>query len=54
MTESDVRFVTALATQVQSPISSHTLSTLLDTYTMIGKAYAPYIPLEIALFDLVK
>ncbi len=54
MTESDVQFVTALATQPQSPISSHTLSTLLDTYTLIGKAYAPHIPLEIALFDLVK
>jgi hypothetical protein len=54
MTASDVEFVTTLAKQSDSPITSHTLSALLETYTMIGKSYAPYIPLEIALFDLAK
>jgi DNA polymerase-3 subunit gamma/tau len=54
MTESDVTFITTLAKQANSPISSHTLTALLDTYTMIGKAYAPYIPLEIALFELAQ
>lgn len=54
MTESDVEFVTKLATQADSPISSLTLKTFLETYTMIGKSYAPHIPLEIALFDLIK
>ncbi len=54
MTESDVEFVSTLAKQSDSPITSQTLVTLLDTYTMIGKAHAPHIPLEIALFDLAK
>lgn len=54
MTESDVEFVTKLSTQENSPISSLTLKTFLETYTMIGKSYAPHIPLEIALFDLIK
>jgi DNA polymerase-3 subunit gamma/tau len=54
MTASDVEFVTTLAKQSNSPITSHTLSALLETYTMIGKSYAPYIPLEIALMELVQ
>lgn len=54
MTQSDVEFVTVLAGQKESPISSGTLTVFLDAYTMIGKSYAPHIPLEIALFDLVK
>jgi DNA polymerase-3 subunit gamma/tau len=54
MTESDMAFIQKFATQKDSPISSVTLRTLLDTYTMIGKSYAPHVPLEIALFELVK
>lgn len=54
MTASDVEFVTNLAKQSDSPITSHTLSALLETYTMIGKSYAPYIPLEIALLELTQ
>lgn len=54
MTEADVAFVTKLATQADSSISSLTLKTFIETYTMIGKSYAPHVPLEIALFDLIK
>ena len=54
MTEDDFAFVTKLSKQTESPISSSTLKTFLETYTMIGKSYAPHVPLEIALFDLIK
>ncbi len=54
MTQSDAEFVRALADQTDSPLSSKTLIKLLDAYTMIGKSYAPHVPLEIALFELLK
>lgn len=54
MTEADAAFVTELAGQKDSPISSLTLIKLLDAYTMIGRSYAPHVPLEIALFELLK
>ena len=54
MTESDADFITTLAEQKESPISSSTLIKLLDAYTMIGKSYSPHIPLEIALFEILK
>jgi DNA polymerase III gamma/tau subunit len=54
MSEKDFAFVEAHATSKESKISSHTLKTLLETYTMIGKSYAPHVPLEIALFELVQ
>lgn len=52
MTEHDFDFVQTLANQKDSQISSLTLKVFLDAYTMIGKSYAPHIPLEIALFEL--
>ena len=54
MTEADVAFVTELAGQKESPITSTTLIKLLDAYVMIGRSYAPHVPLEIALFELLK
>lgn len=54
MTQEDIQFVTQLAQQSPSQISSHTLQTFLEAYTHIGKSYAPHIPVEIALFDLMK
>jgi DNA polymerase-3 subunit gamma/tau len=54
MTTQDAEFIQTLANQKDSSISSQTLRTLLDAYTMIGKSYAPHIPLEIVLFELAK
>jgi len=54
MTTEDAEFVTKLANQVESPISSKTLVILLDAYTRIGKSYTPHLPLEIALFELME
>ena len=54
MTEADAAFVTALAGDKDSAISSLTLIKLLDAYVMIGRSYAPHVPLEIALFELLK
>lgn len=54
MTESDAKFVIGLSGQKESNISSQTLVKLLDAYTMIGKSYAPHVPLEIALFELLN
>jgi len=54
MTSQDAEFVIKLAEQVESPVSSKTLVVLLDAYTRIGKSYAPQIPLEIALFELMQ
>ena len=53
MTSQDAEFVSKLADQESSPISSKTLIVLLDAYTRIGKSYAPHLPLEIALFELI-
>ncbi len=53
-TEEDVSFITELARAQDSHISSRTLKILLDAYTMIGKAYLPHVPLELALFDLIE
>jgi DNA polymerase-3 subunit gamma/tau len=53
VTEQDFNFIQTLAQSKESHISSQTLKVLLDAYTMIGKSYAPHLPLEIALFDLV-
>lgn len=52
--EKDFTFIESHATSKESGISSHTLKTLLETYSMIGKSYAPHVPLEIALFELVQ
>lgn len=54
MTEADAKFVADLAGQKDSPISSLTLIKLLDAYAMLGRSYAPHVPLEIALFELLK
>jgi DNA polymerase-3 subunit gamma/tau len=54
VTEQDFVFIKSQATASDSGISSHTLKVFLDAYTMIGKSYAPHIPLEIALFELLK
>ena len=54
MTEEDSKFITELAGQTNSPISSQTLVKLLDAYTLIGKSYSPQVPLEIALFELLQ
>jgi DNA polymerase-3 subunit gamma/tau len=54
MSEKDFAFVESQAVSKESKISSQTLKTLLETYTMIGKSYAPHVPLEIALFELVQ
>jgi DNA polymerase-3 subunit gamma/tau len=54
VSEKDFEFIESHASSKESNISSHTLKLLLETYTMIGKSYAPHIPLEIALFELVQ
>ena len=54
LTETDYEFVTKYATQANSSLSSATLLALLNAHLMIGKTYAPHIPLEIALFELVQ
>lgn len=54
MTEQDIQFIQAHAQTKDSTLSSNTLKAFLEAYTMIGKSYAPHIPLEIALFDLLK
>lgn len=54
MTESDFKFVESLAQDKDNTISSLTLKVLLDAYSLIGKSYAPHVPLEIAIFDLTK
>lgn len=54
LTESDYQFVTTCAAQTNSSLSSATLLTLLNAHLMIGKTYAPHIPLEIALFELAQ
>jgi DNA polymerase-3 subunit gamma/tau len=54
VTEQDFVFIKSHATVSDSGISSQTLKVFLDAYTMIGKSYAPHIPLEIALFELLK
>jgi len=53
MTSDDAEFVIKLADQEGSPVSSKTLIVLLDAYVRIGKSYAPHLPLEIALFELI-
>ena len=53
VTEHDFAFIKSHATASDSRISSQTLKVFLDAYTMIGKSYAPHIPLEIALFELL-
>lgn len=54
MTASDAEFIKGLAEQKDSAISSQTLIKLLEAYTLIGKSYSPHVPLEIALFELLK
>lgn len=54
VTEADFSFIQTLAQSKESHISSQTLKVLLDAYLMIGKSYALHVPLEIALFELVK
>lgn len=54
MTEGDAAFVEELAGQQGSPVTSVVLVKLLDAYAMIGRSYAPHVPLEIALFELLQ
>jgi DNA polymerase-3 subunit gamma/tau len=54
LTEQDFAFIQAQATSSTSSISSSTLKAFLDAYSMIGKSYAPHVPLELALFELLK
>lgn len=54
VSEKDFAFIESHASSKESNISSHTLKLLLETYTMIGKSFAPHVPLEIALFELVE
>lgn len=54
VTEQDFAFISHHATSKDSVLSSHTLKVFLEAYMMIGKSYAPHVPLEVALFELVK
>ncbi len=54
LTESDFKFITDLSSQTNSTISSQLLLKLLDAHIMVGKSYAPNVPLEILLFELGK
>jgi DNA polymerase-3 subunit gamma/tau len=54
VTEQDFVFIEAQAHSKESGLSSHTLKVFLEAYVFIGKSYAPHVPLEIALFELVK
>lgn len=53
-TESDFEFITRLSKDPSAAISSQTLIKLLDTHSMVGRTYAPHIPLEIMILELTK
>lgn len=54
MTTNDMEFIKSCANDKDSKITSNTLKVFIEAYTMIGKSYAPHVPIEIALFDLIK
>ncbi len=54
MTDTDFRFLKAIAEKKPSAINSDTLLTLLSYYDMVSKAYIPELPLELVLTKLIK
>ncbi len=54
VTEQDFIFIQHVAQSKDACISSQTLKVMLEAYMMIGTSYAPHVPLEIALFDLLE
>lgn len=51
--EEDFVFLTRLAEDKNSKISSRVLARLLETFDSIGRAYLPQLPLELALIDII-
>lgn len=52
--EEDFKFLSKLAEDKNSKITSRVLARLLETFDSIGRAYIPQLPLELALVELIQ
>lgn len=54
VSEEDIAILKAIGTEKGSKLTSQTLVDLLDAYENIGKAYAPELPIELALVKILS